>query len=74
MSDHSGFMGKKGRSAIQKVREKSRSNRNRLGASSVTLSLLAVTFPLLIIFANSFDPYQDRQNVGPDLDLNCLAL
>ena len=25
---------------------------------------------LLIIFANSLDPDQDRQNVGPDLDPN----
>ena len=24
--------------------------------------------------ANSLDPDQDRQNVGPDLDLNCLTL
>ena len=29
---------------------------------------------LLITFANSLDPDQDRQNVGPDLDLNCLIL
>ena len=28
----------------------------------------------LIISASSFDPDQDRQNVGPDLDLNCLTL
>ena len=28
---------------------------------------------LLIIFANSLDPDQARQNVGPDLDPNCLA-
>ena len=28
----------------------------------------------LITFANSLDPDQDRQNVGPDLDLNCLTL
>ena len=27
---------------------------------------------LLITFANSLDPDQDRLNVGPDLDLNCL--
>ena len=26
---------------------------------------------LLIIFANSLDPDQDRQYVGPDLDPNC---
>ena len=29
---------------------------------------------LLITFANSLDPDQDRQNVGPDLDPNCLTL
>ena len=29
---------------------------------------------LLITFANSLDPDQARQNVGPDLDLNCLTL
>ena len=29
---------------------------------------------LLLIFANSFDPDQDRQDVGPDLDPNCLTL
>ena len=28
---------------------------------------------LLIIFANSLDPDQDRQNVGPDLDSNSLT-
>ena len=29
---------------------------------------------LLITLANSLDPDQDRQNVGPDLDPNCLTL
>ena len=29
---------------------------------------------LLIIFANSLDPDQDRQNVGPDLDPKSLTL
>ena len=29
---------------------------------------------LPITFANSLDPNQDRQNVGPDLDPNCLTL
>ena len=29
---------------------------------------------LLITFANSSDPDQARQNVGPDLDPNCLTL
>ena len=28
---------------------------------------------LLIAFANSLDPDQDRQNVGPDLDSNRLT-
>ena len=27
----------------------------------------------LITFANSLDPDQDRQHVGPDLDPNCLT-
>ena len=26
--------------------------------------------PLLLIFANSLDPYQAQQTVGPDLDPN----
>ena len=29
---------------------------------------------LLITIVNRLDPDQDRQNVGPDLDLNCLTL
>ena len=29
---------------------------------------------LLITFANILDTDQARQNVGPDLDLNCLTL
>ena len=29
---------------------------------------------LLITFANNLDPDQARQNVGHDLDQNCLAL
>ena len=29
---------------------------------------------LLILFANSLDPDQAGQNVGPDLDPNCLIL
>ena len=31
-------------------------------------------YRLLITFANSLDSDQDRQNVGPDLDPNCLTL
>ena len=40
-----------------------------LGCTPLTLA-----FSLLITFANSLDPDQDRQNVGPDLDPNCLTL
>ena len=29
---------------------------------------------LLILFANSLDPDQDRHSVGPDLEPNCLTL
>ena len=57
-------------------------------ASSVTLIFIFnnlrgdfTSFPasgdfyhLLITFANSLDPGQARQNVGPDLDPNCLTL
>ena len=32
------------------------------------------SYGLRMIFANSLDPDQDRQNVGPDLDLNRLTL
>ena len=35
--------------------------------------LLLATYYLLIILANSLDPDQTRQNVGPDLDSNCLT-
>ena len=35
---------------------------------------LPTEFRLLITFANSLDPDQARQNVGPDLDQNCLTL
>ena len=40
----------------------------------LTLSLLAATCHLLITFANSLDPDQDRKNVSPDLDPNRLTL
>ena len=31
-------------------------------------------YHLLITFANSLDPDQERQNFSPDLDPNCLTL
>ena len=51
-----------------------------LSAEQVIFNTLALfffasgDFCLLITFANSLDPDQDRQNVGPDLDPNCLTL
>ena len=39
----------------------------------VVLYLTLCPLCLLITFANSFDPDQARQNVGPDLDPNCLT-
>ena len=41
--------------------------------SLLTLSLRRLLC-LLITFASSLDPDQDRQNVGSDLDRNCLTL
>ena len=37
-------------------------------------SFLANRSRLLLTFAISLEPDQDRQNVGPDLDPNCLIL
>ena len=42
-----------------------------VGTCYVTLSLLAATCCLLITFANSLDPDQDRQNIGPNPDPSC---
>ena len=41
---------------------------------ALTLCLASCDFcRLLITFANSLDPDQDQQNVGPDLDPNYLT-
>ena len=40
----------------------------------LTLTKNGDTCHLLITFANSFDPDQDRQNFGPDLDTNHSTL
>ena len=40
----------------------------------VVLYLILCPLSLLITFANSLDPDQARQNVGPDLDPNFLTL
>ena len=50
----------------QKVESRSRSVHNSLPASGNFCNLL-------ITFANSLDPDQTEQNVGPDLDPNCLT-
>ena len=42
--------------------------------SDFNACLAAATYRLLITFANNLDPDKDRQNVGPDLDPNCLTL
>ena len=39
----------------------------------VVLYLSLCQLCLLITIANSLDPDQARQNVGPDLDPNCLT-
>ena len=39
----------------------------------VVLYLTLCPLCLLINFANSLDPDQAQQNVGPDLDPNCLT-
>ena len=41
---------------------------------TLTFPLYCDFCPLLITFANSLEPDQDRQNVGPDLGLKCLTL
>ena len=45
-----------------------------ISTGTLTLSLLAATWRLLITLANSLDPDLDRQNIGSDLDSNCLTL
>ena len=40
---------------------------------SITFLAFGYFCDLLIMLANSLDPDQDRQYVGPDLDRNCLT-
>ena len=51
-------------------------NENRCQLQNDVIGTLKVASccRLLINFSNSFDPDQDQQNVGPDLDPNCLTL
>ena len=54
---------------------KSTTNNPKIGKGVVQLIRLDLTrflLDLLINFANSLDPDQDRQNVGPDQDPNRL--
>ena len=51
----------------------------KLKGGNLTLSMLVATFVICWLsslwrFANSLDPDQDRQNVGPDLDSNHFTL
>ena len=41
---------------------------------AVYSSSVSLFCPLQITFSNSLDPDQAEQNVGPDLDPNCLTL
>ena len=63
------------------------SHKSRFVRTPCSLAATFVNSHLLITFANSFgprsgptlcanslDPDQDQQNVGPDLDPNCLKL
>ena len=45
-----------------------------LSSGYLTLCLLVATCHILTTFVNSLDIDQDQQNVGPDLDPNCLTL
>ena len=49
---------------------------NEVCDKNVTINPLVTTFRsrLLMAFANSLDPDQARQDVGPDLGQNCLNL
>ena len=47
---------------------------NLIGQACSIYFLLVATCRLLITFANSLDPDQDRQNIDCDLGPNCLTL
>ena len=50
-------------------------NKNEKNISIINSLPASVNFcHLLIIFANSLDQDQDRQDVGPDLEPNCVTL
>ena len=49
-------------------------HRTRVKGILLALSLLAETCHLLTTFANSLDPDQAQQNVGPDLDTKLMSL
>ena len=51
-----------------------KANSTRTWKEVRTNKLFTFNWHLLITFENSLDPDQARQNVGPDLDLNCLPL
>ena len=58
----------KNRNIISKIRSKV------TDYAALTFTKVATSKEMLKTFANSLDPNQDRQNVGPDLDPNRLIL
>ena len=51
--------------------EKMHTRLNRYGDEGLLQNkYMYISYLLLITFANSLDPDQDQQNVGPDLDPN----
>ena len=64
-----------GHNAVPPVRLKLATNRTCVKHSTTELPIASSDFCCqLITFANSLDPDQDRQKVGPDLDPNRLTL
>ena len=58
----------------EKIDETEANIKAQMNKVSNTIELFAYWCRLLIIFANNLYPDQARQNVGPDLDPNCLTL
>ena len=50
------------------------SSRLKINSNVLDFNLTKFLEAAMICFANSLDPDQDRQNVGPDVDQNCLTL
>ena len=59
---------------LQYSKEELLSGKGKILTVSVLTLCLSNCCRLLINFANSLDPDQARQNVGPDQDPNCFTL